>query len=56
MDGFSFIGCAILGVTMQADLLLIAASLIAAVLVGIVFSVYPALKAASMRPVEALRK
>lgn len=52
----SFIGCAILGVTMQADLLLIAASLIAAVLVGIVFSVYPALKAASMRPVEALRK
>lgn len=52
----SFISCAILGVTMQADLLLIAVSLVAAVLVGVVFSVYPALKAASMRPVEALRK
>lgn len=52
----SLVACAILGVAMQADLMLITASLVAAVLVGVIFSVYPALKAASMRPVEALRE
>lgn len=52
----SLVACAILGVAMQADLMLITASFVAAVLVGIIFSVYPALKAASMRPVEALRE
>lgn len=58
MLGFavSLVGCVVLGVTMQADLTLVAASFAAAVLVGMFFSVYPAMKAASMRPVEALRE
>ncbi len=51
----SGIGCAVLGVPMSADFILIFAALAAAVLTGAVFSVYPALKAASMPPVEALR-
>lgn len=52
----SLTGCAVLGVTMRADFGLIAASFAAAVLVGIVFSVYPAMKAASLHLVEALRE
>lgn len=52
----SLIGCAVLGMTMQADIVLIAAAFAAAVLVGVTFSVYPAMKAASMCPVEALRE
>ena len=52
----SLIGCAVLGMSMQADIVLIAAAFAAAVLVGVTFSVYPAMKAASMCPVEALRE
>lgn len=51
----SGIGCAALGVSMTADLTLIFGAFLAAILIGAVFSVYPALKAASMPPVEALR-
>lgn len=52
----SGIGCAAVGVTLTADFTLVFGSFLAAVLIGAVFSVYPAMKAARMTPVEALRE
>lgn len=52
----AFAGCKIMGLTMSADFSLIAAAFLAAIVLGAVFSLYPALKAASMEPVDALRQ
>lgn len=52
----AFIGCKVMGLAMHADFILIAAAFLAAVIIGAAFSLYPALKAASMEPVDALRQ
>lgn len=51
----SWTGCSVLGVAMKADIPLILAAFAAAVLTGAAFSVYPAMKAAAMKPVDALK-
>ena len=51
----SFVGCLILKVPFSLNFVYIGVSAAAAVAVGAVFGVYPALKAAGLNPAEALR-
>lgn len=52
---FAAVGCAALGVTLAVDVGVVMIAFAAAVLTGVVFGVYPSLKAASLPPAEALR-
>ena len=49
------VGCGILGVPLTVDVASLTASVAAAMAIGAVFGAYPAYKAASMKPVDALR-
>ncbi len=49
------VGCGILGIPLTVDVASLTASVAAAMAIGAVFGAYPAYKAASMKPVDALR-
>lgn len=51
----SFVGCVILGLPFTVNVASLLVSVIAAAAIGAVFGAYPAVKAAKMRPAEALR-
>lgn len=53
--GACAITCRFIGITMAVDLPLVLIAVFVAILIGAVFSVYPALKAARMYPIDALR-
>ena len=55
--GFMVCGitCKLVGIEMAVDFPLVFAAVAAAILIGGIFSVYPALKAAKMYPIDALR-
>lgn len=48
-------GCAVLGLQMSVNLQSIGVSVLFSVAIGILFGVYPAVKASKLKPVEALR-
>ncbi len=50
-----YVGCAVFGLDASVNPRLIGFSILFATAVGIVFGVYPAMKAANMKPVDALR-
>lgn len=52
----SFIGCMLLKVKASIDIYSIISTICISVLIGLLFSAFPALKAASLKPVEALRR
>ena len=52
---FSVIGCLLVGFTPQLNWSMILISMVFAAGVGVLFGVYPALQAAKLRPVDALR-
>ncbi len=49
------VGCGIFGIPFSADMTTLAVSAGASILIGAVFGAYPAYKAASMKPIDALR-
>lgn len=51
----SWAGCVIAGIPFQTDWLMMAAAVLASGATGALFGAYPAVKAARLRPVEALR-
>lgn len=51
----SWAGCVVAGIPFQADWLMMAAAVLASGATGALFGAYPAVKAARLRPVEALR-
>lgn len=51
----SFVGCVILGLPFTVNVASLLVSVLAAAAIGAVFGAYPAVKAAKMRPAEALR-
>lgn len=51
----SWAGCVVAGITFQTDWLMMAAAVLASGATGALFGAYPAVKAARLRPVEALR-
>lgn len=51
----SVVGCAVLGLPPQLNVPMILFSALFAIAVGVLFGVYPALQAAKLRPVDALR-
>lgn len=51
----SWVGCVVAGIPFQADWLMMAAAVLASGATGALFGAYPAVKAARLRPVEALR-
>ncbi len=51
----SFLGCAVLSVPFTFNLTAVAVSVSASAVIGAVFGAYPAYKAASMKPADALR-
>ncbi len=51
----SFVGCVVLGLPFTVNVASLLVSVIAAAAIGAVFGAYPAVKAAKMRPAEALR-
>jgi len=50
------LGCLILGLEILLNLRLILFCIVFAITVGVLFGVYPAIKAAKMKPVDALRQ
>ncbi len=52
----SVIGCLIIRVPFELNMTSLGISVLAAAVIGAVFGAYPAVKAASLKPVEALRK
>lgn len=51
----SWAGCVVAGIPFQTDWLMMAAAVLASGVTGALFGAYPAVKAARLRPVEALR-
>lgn len=51
----SWAGCVVAGIPFQTDWLMMAAAVLASSATGALFGAYPAVKAARLRPVEALR-
>ena len=55
-NGISYVGASLFGITLSLRLDVMGSAVLFSLLTGIIFGVYPAVKASAMRPVDALRQ
>ena len=55
-NGISYVGASLFGLTLSLRLDVMGSAVLFSLLTGIIFGVYPAVKASAMRPVDALRQ